>query len=622
VVQWNDRGSHEGIMSFVERTRTRIIHTPTSAGTDSETWEEAPVDVQTFFKEFLKEPFFPRQQEFVDAMLGANPRTWDTKFIEGIALWGKGAGKDRTAAKVLVYVCYKLLCMRNPVQYFNQNVPEEYKSELEDKLEVANVCINAHLAKTVFFKYFKIMVRATKNPKTGKNWFEEKGLVLHRDILAREIRFPKNITAHSLDSEEYTGEGLNLFFVIFDEIAGFDPSKARELYAALRSTCVSRFPDHMKLLLLSYKRRDEDYMMTRFQQAEREPRTYRTRAATWEVNLRRRKEDFLEEYSKDPEGSQRIYECLGSTSEGGYIKFKSRISEVINAAGKQNPIVSDLTSVINLRGVQFKDWFKPQEVTPYFIHVDLAKNKDGKGDACGFAMGHFKRGMKVSLTPKFVEGVLEYEHYDLSGAEGNVEVGVVLDLVLQIRAVPGGEIIFDEIREFIKRLRRDEQLKFPIHLVTFDGWQSTDSIQLLRREGVQADEQSVDRDNAAYDTTKSIIYRGTLEAYYHPTLIRELEQLRVAKSGKVDHPEGDIVYSPAEGGNVKPSKDVSDAVAGCVKLCIDKGKANFQFWSGEKTNIAPLSKEEQAQRAPGHYESETLVRYGEKAPDWFKKNPC
>jgi hypothetical protein len=594
---------------------------PLRSTTDEDSvWEEQPADIQTFFKEFLKEPFFPKQQEFVEAMMGTNPQEWATRYTEGIALWGKGAGKDRTAAKILVYVCYKLLCMRNPVQHFNQRVPVEYQSSLEDKLEVANVCINAQLAKTVFFKYFKLMIKNTRNPRTGKNWFIEKGLDWHRDVLSREVRFPKNITAHSLDSEEYTGEGLNLFFVIFDEIAGFDPSKARDLYVALRSTCVSRFPDHMKLLLLSYKRRDEDYMMTRFQQAEMEPRTYRTRAATWEVNLRRRREDFLEEYSKDPEGSQRMYECIGNTSEGGYIKFKSRISEVINGSGKENPIVGDLTSVINLRGIQFKPWFKPEPQTTYFIHVDLAKNQNGKGDACGLAMGHFRRGMKVTMSQKFIDGVMQYEHFDLSAAEGRTEVGAVLDLALQIRAVPGGEILFDEVREFIKRLKRDESLKFPIYLVTFDGWQSTDSIQLLRKDGVNADEQSVDKDNAAYDTTKSLIYRGILESYTHPTLIRELEQLRVTKTGKVDHPEGEVTWSIAEGGNVKPSKDVADAVAGCLKSCIDKGKSGFEFWSGALPGHA-LTKEEKARLAPGRYESEGLVRYGEKAPDWYKKHP-
>jgi len=583
-------------------------------------WEEEPVDTRTFFETFVKEPFFPIQQEFVDAMLGTDPGQWDTGYTEGVALWGKGSGKDRTAAKILTYVCYKLLCMRDPAAYFKWAAAPEYRSRLEDKIEVANVCINAHLAKAVFFKYFRQMVKNTINPITGKNWFEEQGLNLKKDILTREIKFPKNITAYSLDSEEYTGEGLNLFFVIFDEIAGFDPAKARELYAALRSTCASRFPQHRKLLLLSYKRNDTDYMMIRYDEAVYEPKTYRTRAATWEVNKFRKKEDFVDEYTRDPEGSQRVYECLGSTSEGGYIKFKGRIAEVINAAGRQSPIIGDLWRIINLRGVQFKEWFKPEPNTAYFIHVDLAKDKDGKGDACGLAMGHFKRDMPVTLPPSLIEAVKRYENYDLSGALGRRELGVVVDLVLQIKAAPGGEIIFDEIREFIKRLKHE--LKFSIQQVTFDGWQSTDSIQLLRKDGAQAEELSVDRNNSAYDTLKSLIYRGILEAYYHPTLIRELEELIVTNRGKVDHPDYGSRYASAEGGVIRASKDVADAVAGCIKTCIDKGKNNFQFWSsGDGEPLKDRPDLMRKMRDMYRFESEELVRHGEKPPSWYKRFP-
>lgn len=59
-------------MGFGDRAR-ELVGQGSTAGGDS-VWEEEPVDIQTFFKTFLKEPFFPKQLEFVEAMLGSNPK--------------------------------------------------------------------------------------------------------------------------------------------------------------------------------------------------------------------------------------------------------------------------------------------------------------------------------------------------------------------------------------------------------------------------------------------------------------------------------------------------------------------------------------------------------------------
>jgi len=311
-------------------------------------WEEIPVTYEEFYNKdtgFIKEPFFPIQAEFADAMLGSVAKEWGIQYDEGLADWGKGSGKDRTAAKILTYVIYKLMCMRNPMKVLSAGAVDV--PTVDDKLEIANVCINAKLAEKVFFKYFTIMLRACKNPKTGKNWFVERGLDLRRDVHKRDVEFPKNITAHSLDSEKYTGEGLNLFFVIFDEIAGFDVNRASELYDALVSTCRSRFPKFMKILLLSYKRSDADFMNLRYEVSENEPRVFRSRHSTWEVNIKRTKEDFIEDYLKEPQTAQRIYECLGRTSaKDAFIRQTVRISQVINNSGMSNPFKNDIISTV------------------------------------------------------------------------------------------------------------------------------------------------------------------------------------------------------------------------------------------------------------------------------------
>lgn len=605
-------------MDFEEQARSKWAQKRKDADTENP-WDEVPVTSRVFFEEFLGEALFPLQQDFVDNVLGTDPMTWDETYSEGIALYGKGSGKDRTAAKILLYVVYRLLCMKDPAKTLGLGEA--------DKIEVANVCINARLAKDVFFKYVTILLRRCKNPKTGKNWFIEKGLNFDRDVKRREIEFPKNITAYSLDSEEYTAEGMNVFFCIFDEIAGFDVMAARNLYDALRSSMVSRFPKTGKILLLSYKRNDNDFMMTRFQQAEKEARTFRHGPyATWDVNLKRRREDFADDYLRDPEGSQRIFECRGSTSEGGFIKYKSRISQVLHQSTRQNPIVGDRITTVDLRGLHFKDWFVPVPQAEYFIHVDLAKGQRG-GDACGFCMVHYQRDMTVSIPQNYLDAMLRDNESlnaeELAAALGKKKVGVVLDLILQIRAPSASEIMFEEIRALIERLRRE--YKFPIFKVSYDGWQSVESIAQLRKSGVNAVEQSVDKDIRAYNSLKNAIYEGVVESYDHPILIRELEELLLTKTGKVDHPVYSNRRALSEDGVNKGSKDVADAVAGAVSLALDRGKGGFSFGTGTSSESPVVEPKNAADQTtvphPLRWESERLVRYGERTLPPPKTNP-
>jgi hypothetical protein len=296
----------------------------------------------------------------------------DTECYFANGVLHHNSGKDRTISKILTYAIYKLLCMRNPQRFLGLNDTDV--DGPESSIDVGNVSLNARLAKDVFFKNFVAMIKATTNPKTGNNWFEEHGLNFKKDILTREIKFPKCITTYSLDSEEYTGEGLNLLLTVFDEVGGFEPKKAGDLYRALTSTQKTRFGDKRKTLLLSYKRDDNDFMMIRYNQAAAEKRTFRVKAATWLWNIKRSKDDFIDDYIKNPEESKRIYECEGTTAEEGYFKYKQRIKESVNP-NRINPIQGDVSWTNDILSLKFKEFFAPLRGVRYFVHVDLAKGK-------------------------------------------------------------------------------------------------------------------------------------------------------------------------------------------------------------------------------------------------------
>jgi hypothetical protein len=124
-----------------------------------------------------------------------------------------------------------------------------------------------------------------------------------------------------------------------------------------------------------------------------------------------------------------------------------------------------------------------------------------------------------------------------------------IDGLLAVRPPRGGEILLWKIRDIVTKLRA---AGLNIRWVTFDQFQSKDSQQLLRQQGLIVGQQSVDITAGPYDTLKHAFYTGRMALPEHVLCQRELLSLeRDPKTGKIDHPP-------------TGSKDVSDALAGVV----------------------------------------------------------
>jgi hypothetical protein len=127
---------------------------------------------------------------------------------------------------------------------------------------------------------------------------------------------------------------------------------------------------------------------------------------------------------------------------------------------------------------------------------------------------------------------------------------VVVELMQRIKAPPGGEVDLAAVRELILALRKRG---FPIAQVSYDGWQSADSQQILRKQGMETETVSVGL--TAYETLKEVANDGRLRMYEFKPLLDECRKLELIRGKKVDHPPGG-------------SKDVADAVAGAVSEAV------------------------------------------------------
>lgn len=532
-------------------------------------WREHPVDINTFCDDFRRKPLFPIQAGFCEEILGHDPTTISQKFIGGLAFWGKGSGKDMTIADLQTYWVYWLMCLINPQRYLREILKCSIADE--DAIDLGNVSITERQAKNVFFKKFKQAIRGTINPKTGVNWFKERGVDLREgyDIQKDNIEFPHQIFAHSLNSETHTGEGLNLIFVTIDEFGSFAIDKASKLSDALEDSCRSRFKRVGKVCWISYKYDEDDPMDVLYNQRKNDPDYYCSKAATYEVNIFIEKSDFAKSYLKNPDKAIRTFECGTASREGGYITKKWMLNYLFNKE-RFNPVKGNLYSVIadHLPTLKFKDFFKPKSNIIYCVHADLAKGKvsksEGGGDAAGFTLTHCEM-MKPKVDRRLKKD-LEKMGVTIED-EDEEKKGVVIDLTLQLVAPVGSEIQIVSIRDFIFRLRK---MGFNILYASYDGWQSLESLQALTRAGMYAEVLSVDKDNTPYDFVfKELLYQQLLIGYFNQVAHREATELIVNKKGKVDHPEKSWRRYHEEGEITDlGSKDVVDSIAG----------AGFRAW--------------------------------------------
>lgn len=553
---------------FVDELITAVSSAPSKQDVRSQDWREQPVSLEEFCEKMIGEALFPEQLKFAQAVLGDDQFEFSDQYDEGHAFWGKGSGKDLTVAKIQAYTIYKLLCLKNPQRFLR----ERYGCSIGegDNIDVANMSINARQAENVYFKKFKAVIKRTVNPKTGRKWFAERGVDLRDgyDLQTTEVRFPENITAHSLNSETNTGEGLSLLLVTIDEFGAFRPfQKAFDLLEAVRSSVVSRFPRTGTVCVISYKYYHNDPMDVLFRQGLDDPRIYSSRKSTWDVNVQRNKGDFSRAFSKNPEKARMTYECEGGEQTGGYVSKKYMLSHLFSP-DRDNPVKGDLTSVDTafLGNLVFKSWFKPIAGTMYCVHVDLSKGKDS-GDSAGVAMAHVEK-MFPQIDEKLKRDLYK-EGYNIEITDGELAVarkGVVIDLALQLVSRTD-EIQLADVRGFILRLKREG---FNIFLVTYDGWQSLESIQMLRQAGMDAQNLSVDKDSGPYETWKELMYQQLVKAYPHSIAHREARELIIdPTSGKIDHPEMSYERERTEGKS-KGSKDVMDGIVGATKTAYER----------------------------------------------------
>lgn len=214
---------------------------------------------------------------------------------------------------------------------------------------------------------------------------------------------------------------------------------------------------------------------------------------------------------------------------------------------------------------------------PRHLHIDLSL---GKTDPAGLCIAHV------------------VDHIDVirrtSDGHETKEVAPLIEVDLLLRVLPptnGGEIDIGAIRGLVYEFIDHGYL---IQYASMDSFQSAESLQKLRQQGMKGEVVSVDKNTDAYDVLKSCIYEGRVSFYYYKPLIDELKELeRNEAVRKVDHCVGG-------------SKDVSDALAGVAFSLTNKIAHQTPFEVGISEHDGDIDNSE--------WIRQTMSRSGEEAP--------
>ena len=537
-------------------------------------YEEIPVDIVTFISDdrYLGKstrqgtsiyPFWKDiyQQVFSD----------EEEYLEIVLTGAIGIGKTRTAVVCLCYLLYRIMCLKNPHEFFHFNEGDE--------ITIAFCNITIELAEGVAYNTMHEYL-------LNSPWFLERGTITGKKVL--RYNPPKHITM-SYGSKAGHFLGKQIYAALMDEcdftraaLKGVDVLTAQngvmDTYTQIKERINSRFivngKQYGRMFLVSSKKSEHDFLesyVRKLQSTEEAKNMLIVDKPQWVVKPKGTYSDktfkvavgnrLLESYivPKDFENDEKF---LKDIIEQGY----NIIDVPVDL--KQSFILNINTALMNLAGIsvigttsffnyalfskcymaeynkpfgaevleiglhddlQLKDFFHPEVIpeetksAPQFIHLDTSL----KGDITGITLIAIVGKRKI-VNENAIDEVNKVK----------VERCYKHIFTIGIKAPQGDEISLEKSRQFIYYLK---DIGFNIKRISIDGFQSADTRQILTTNGFDAIIISMDKlkdgEQPGYTTARSAMNDGRVGMIPYERLENELVRLQKDNTtGKIDHP--------------------------------------------------------------------------------------
>lgn len=522
-----------------------------------------PVDVETFMfgSEYLakgRDDIYAAVLEELVLINNPHGQRVVNCYTEACLTGGIGSAKTTTALYTVTYQLYVLSCFDNPHNTFGLDPSSEILFVFLGMAgDTASADYDRFYAMIIASPYFKNVFPYDKRKKTELDFPHRIQVVSGINTIGQnvmgglidEVNFGALISksSRSIDGGEY-----NQTLTVYNGLARRRKSRFNTGGRAPGILCLvssKRYPGEFTDVKLEEAKTDKSiYVYDKRVWDVKPPGTFSSESFEVFVGDAGRKaciveDDFTPEISDYPDRVVKIPldfykdfkdDLIGSLRDIAGVSTLARYPyfQNVNAIGatfgKVESILSvEETDMITTQLAFYPSLFKHKEC-PRWVHVDLGVTSDAAGIACGYVPGFIttKGGAEIGPMPK-----------------------IVFDFVLRVKPPKNGEIQFHKIRSLLQLLR---EKGLPIQWVSFDSFQSVDSIQMLRQIGFATGRQSMDITNAPYAVAKTALYAGRVEAPAHTRAQLEFTSLeKDTRTGKIDHPKNG-------------SKDASDAMAGVI----------------------------------------------------------
>lgn len=546
---------------------------------DKEHFHERPVDIWTFLyhPHFLGNLFNNNGKSMIypfwaRLMGDLYPSPFYNKYNEVLISTAIGLGKSTvTCSAIANYEQYKLLCLKNPAEYFG--------------------LLSNSIVVTALFSSTMDLVTGVNWPKMRdammiSPWFKKRLNLSDQDPKIKSLDLDKNVSIQ-LGSRTQHAISRDVLIAIVDEgNAGVLNDQVRDNYNEIHRRRKSRFENGFRvpglLLACSSPKAEDDFINSRIKREEGNPGVLVVdNISEWQVKdkgycgrkfwvftgddkqdghiirpgeklanydeklLLHPPIEVMPEFEKDFMGALRDIAGRRSVSSTTFFKSKEKIANAFNGLNIFNKDIIELDVRATLEDIKpYLNYSVIQQflLNKYsrFIGIDFGLN----GDKFGFAMGYAKYPDGTEkLDRKYID-----KHY-------------VVEAATAFKAKTQEGVPSAAIRELIRYFRL---LGFPIQLCTADKPGQV-MLQDLLRDGFTVQYLSVDVSRSPYLTLKDQVSLGTISGPDNSLLRWEISKLQ--DSGlKVDHPSEVIGgWEKGDEDKVFPgSKDTSDAVCQIV----------------------------------------------------------
>jgi hypothetical protein len=570
--------------------------------------EVVPLDEFIFSDGYLRQ----RPSDIYPGVWAALEDIDTDKYDEIIELGAIGIGKTTLANLGTARDLYKLSCMRNPHQVYGIGTGTPIVFTIQSvRLSTAKKVVFNELGRYIRESpYFKQKFPFDKLI-TSEMIFHEHNISILPVSSSGTAAISMNVIGGQLDEVNFMMKTLKSKSSQADEKGEFD--QAKELYNTISSRRKSRFLNRGNLpgalYLISSSRFPDDFTEIKakqsFMRGGPETNMYVFGGSQWEIKGRDNRDFFTEEeftvqignesypskvlardedtgentelpapgtetiqvpmtfyqdFLRDVEGELRNAAGRTTLSTAPFITQRGRLREAVELAkenGYLNPMGKEEYELSQGLPDLDRRLTRTDVHAPRHCHIDLGITKD----ACGFAVGHVA-GHKVT------------EHTDAEGRKQTEIMPVIAyDVICRIVPPMGGEIELEQVRKLLRKIKH--RYKIPVESVTFDGFQSVDSRQILARAGFKVGYLSVEKIEP-WRAFRDALYDGRILLTEHAWVQKELAEVeRVVKNNneKVDHrPNG--------------TKDVADAVVGVATFLLRRRQSwNSASYHGGRTGL-------------------------------------